>query len=681
MKSVKRAIIRAFSVLLAAIVLAGCSFFAPSTPDAGKTGNGKVRVMLEKTEGLVILSGFYADADPGGDVTFEVRAEEGYEILSAEGGEYDPALGTVMVKNVRYPLTVTVKTVKNGPAPTYVPVETPHVTPEPTATPTPAPSTPTPVPTPEPTEMPTPKEETTPEAPGITLKDPVLNEKLYPASGESFDSNLETNYKITYYANGGTVNGYTTDAAYMYFPRDNYLMPNALPDTGYFKKEGHILAGYTENGDGSGAYYAPGWNVPVDENGEAKLYCRWEPAEPEDMFDCELTDYCAVIRSYNGNASKVVIPEKIAGKKVVKIAGGAFSGKGISTVYIPKYVETIEWGAFANCPSLTSAHIPDSVVEMSDGAFSGSPMKTAYISAVRNPSYMYSLMGNGTVKYERLETAKGKKIIIISGSGCLYGIDSKLMEEELPGYTVVNLGLLVNISAVFNAELAASFTSEGDYVIFSPEMNELQYGLDPFSTTMWKSFEAAYEVLARVDIRNYPEVWTSFGAFNAAKRDMAEGRYSQTSSDFSLNKYGDLSSYFTETQPSYGDRQSYYLSNGGSLGLDYPTSMVKNYSKRFNEAMDRVNATGAKCLFAFCLMDRACLIASALVPGGEAQKAYENAVDSILHADRISTVNEYIYEPELFYNSEWHVTGEGRTRRSKQLAGNIKQYVENGPIG
>ena len=152
----KRAVLNTFVLCLAAL-LAGCSFFAPSQPyDAAV--NAKVRVMLESAEGLLILSDFYADAEPGGTVTFSVAAEAGYEIGSVKGGVYDSAAGTITVKEVRYPTTVSVTMIKAGEK-TDGPRETPEdKTPDVTEQPpeTPDSGTPDPSEDPEASETPEP---------------------------------------------------------------------------------------------------------------------------------------------------------------------------------------------------------------------------------------------------------------------------------------------------------------------------------------------------------------------------------------------------------------------------------------------------------------------------------------------------------------------------------------------
>ena len=77
------------------------------------------------------------------------------------------------------------------------------------------------------------------------------------------------------------------------------------------------------------------------------------------------------ITKYIGNKSVVNIPEKINGKKVVKIGAEAFySRKGLKSIIIPSSVTSIGLRAFCYCTGLTSITIPNSVKVIDNRAFS-----------------------------------------------------------------------------------------------------------------------------------------------------------------------------------------------------------------------------------------------------------------------------------------------------------------------
>ncbi|MEI3325469.1 MAG: leucine-rich repeat protein [Thomasclavelia sp.] len=96
-------------------------------------------------------------------------------------------------------------------------------------------------------------------------------------------------------------------------------------------------------------------------------------AEISGDYSYELIDEDTItILNYSGSEKNLVIPEKIDGKKVKKIGYGAFAEcKSIETLVIPETVTTIENYSFSQCSQLQTTVIPDSVVSIGQYAFAG----------------------------------------------------------------------------------------------------------------------------------------------------------------------------------------------------------------------------------------------------------------------------------------------------------------------
>lgn len=91
-------------------------------------------------------------------------------------------------------------------------------------------------------------------------------------------------------------------------------------------------------------------------------------------------EYCEenggiVILRYIGKQTSVIIPSKINGLYVVKIAENAFADTKVKSVSIPSACREIDWFAFYGCYALSTVYIPSSVESIGYGAFDGCSKK------------------------------------------------------------------------------------------------------------------------------------------------------------------------------------------------------------------------------------------------------------------------------------------------------------------
>lgn len=493
---------------------------------------------------------------------------------------------------------------------------------------------------------------------------------------------------ILYHANGGVLTETGKDGIKtQYFSNTYYLCPNALTDRDYFYREGYVLYGYNTEADGSGTYYGHGWNVLMPERGAISLYCMWAKMSDPADFEYKVTSAGTLtLTKYKGNDEFVVLPDKIDGKTVASVMSRTFENNTtMKKVMITKNIKTLYDKAFMNCPALTEVYFTDTVTSVNDGLFSGCDnFSKIYMLAYINPHYRSSRNGTYAIKYERLITAPGSKLIIASGSNSAYGIDSAQLEGILKRgghpYSVVNYGQNAGTALTFYCEVIAAHMNEGDILVLAPEINQFQFGYSDINTTLWQIFEGAYNAFSDVDIRHYRLFFSSFQTFNNARNQtkFSETAYETYTND-TVNFYGDYSLKKEGYTKDYSNTVQALLNKGGVGTWTYNSCItyMKNHADKLNRVLDMVANKGGTVLISFAATNIITMNADSQIAGGKIQTAYEAAVDEYLHGTRISRVATYTLPTEMFYNSHNHLGTAGATERTRRIGNDILDYFDS----
>lgn len=638
----------------------------------------KISVMLQQAEGMTILGENPIEVAPGEQAAFAVEIHDGYK-LNALGQNATYENGMITVSDVRFPTTIEAETrllydlelsvandLKQGILQSSIPLGTVR----------------------EDTE--------------VTLRAIPKDGMLflgYSVGGTREDGGtivstsmeytftltenltLSTNYYkvgkgrlVIYDSNGGK-----EGLQYYVFADDSpYIGPNTLANKGQFTREGYVLYGYNTEPDGSGTYYGTGWSIiiPENKNVATTLYAQWLPVTEQEAFTYTVSNKQVTITHYKGNHETVVIPETIDGMPVTAIAANAFLNGKFTTLYLSKNLKTIENQAFLGCKSLKNLYFCDTPSSMTDDAFSHCDnLQTLYMLACIDPRYSTSNNGTYKMKYQRLISAEGKKIIFHAGSNVSYGIDIKTMQEELGGeYAGVNFGCNWSTPAVFYVEVAAAHMNPGDIVVLCPEVNGYQYGQNDINTTTWQIFEGAYNAFADVDLRHFTKVFSSFASFNTNRYSSSAKTYEQYNKQGNapgVDKYGVFNVNHKGQTSSLKDEIAKYMAAGGYGGNKLDVSLLsKGYNANMNDAIDLVLSKGGRLYFSFAATLRISLDRESQTAAG--QLAYKNAVAKAFpKAVVISDPGTYIMEQNWFYNSRYHLSTEGSAHRAKLLAQDI----------
>lgn len=644
-------------ILLAALCAVGCLW--DTEPAPGRDMN--LVVMLTEGEGYAITSQNPVRVPPGGTASFEVEVDPTYIIDSVSRGAVY-ADGRITLENVNYPATLKVAS-RPRELYTYVVTNDSRYG----------------------TISSNQDSQTVYEGTEITITATPKEGAMFLGfsvggllkSGGTIVSysteytftltksiRLYANYAqqgskiIIYKANGGRVANSSQDSIFVEVSNSHYICPNTIYDAGNFVREGYVLYGYNTEPDGSGRYYGLGWNIVMPETGIETLYAQWMEETDPGKFTYKTSGGKVQITGYTGDDETVVIPEFIGSSPVTTITPGAFSGCSFSTLVFSKNLKTVAGGAVLNCPNFTTLYMSDSILAINDSFYSNCPnFSKLYMNATQAPRYISSKVRNGTyqIKFERLMTAPGKKLIVTGGSNVAYGVISEQLMAGLDNeYSAVNYGCNASTPASFYIEVISNFIKEGDILVHAPENNKYQWGYNEANTTLWQIFEGAYDAFSYVDIRNYINVFSSFASFNAARQSMEKNTYENYTSE-TVNMYGD---YIKEKVGTT------YIPSGQGFTV---SQLTASYNKNLNRSLDMVAAAGGKCYLSFAVRYASKNAAN--------QEAYMQTAKNNIHATMISKTGDYIFDSKYFYNSDYHLNTAGAIIRTDLLIRDIKAQL------
>ncbi len=693
MKGLARRFIAAALAVVFALMLAGCG------QEAVRGDSYSVRVILRRCDGISISGKNITEVEAGRTVTFKVSIDEGYIYLgNTAGADYDEEDGRLRLKDVFAPTTVDMIVVPKSEV-VYLEVkknsENGSVSESEVLLAGPS--------------------EVTLSAEGKSrIEFAGWSEGGYLEDGGRLISTEPTytfyidgskvlyanftgnsDYSIFYHLDGGYVSDtgadtYTVSASYS----DIYSMQQTMESNGKFLRDGYVAVGYStsaaEYEDYASANDIPGFSnmggVCYVEGDSLDLHVVWAKESPDSDFIYEKKEIEVItdstfgfgrlnqrtemktgieIKGYTGDGGLVVIPEKIDGQPVLSIASGAFDGD-ITRVVIPRTVKTVEKDAFSACESLEEVVFFDSVVTVYDESFDRN-VSTVVLNAQRLPVYSGQIEGSFNVKYDRLRTLEGKKIVVVSGSSSLNGINSELFEELMPGYSVVNYGTNAANPSLFFLDVISKYCGEGDIIVHAPEYGGgAPMGTNEFHAKMFRGNEQCYDIFRDVDMSDYTGFWDCFRKFQVGDTSdnsltpaiHQSGKEYQLDAD--INKYGDIGTVRTSVRGNFG-------------GATETISSAHLYDDNLNAVNEKITARGAVLVMSFGPHDL-----SRLRPDELTQEKYDKVnayCAEVLDYPVISDVGKYIMEHSKFYDSEWHLNDEGAKERTRNLADDIKAYL------
>ena len=287
--------------------------------------------------------------------------------------------------------------------------------------------------------------------------------------------------------------------------------------------------------------------------------------------------------------------------------------------------------------------------------------------------YGDTFMGELKYKVERLEDTAGPRIVLAGGSGIAFGVDSALMERELPGYSVVNFGMYAALGTTVMLDLSEPYIREGDIVILIPEQQEqtLSEYFDP--SVMWQGLDGAFDLLFSLPMDKLGRLAGAFPEFAGRKFSYAvqgepprpQGVYRRDA----FNERGDVADPLC-------------VQNGMPGGYDantpirFDSDMVtEEFARRVREYARTVTEKGAVLWYGFCPMN-----ARAVEGTAEDIDAFYEALQEKLGLPLAGSPHDFILDAGWFYDTNFHPNSSGKTVYTRALIRAVKAMLgDNSP--
>ena len=481
---------------------------------------------------------------------------------------------------------------------------------------------------------------------------------------------------IRYDGNGGT-----SDAFGDHVDRrvtGTHLRENTLQGASYFHREGYVLTGWNTAPDGTGAHIGLGSRVAFADG--LTLYAEWAEANPDTNFSYASDGGHITVTGYAGGAI-CVIPEKIDGLPVDSIANGAFTDTDLQRLILPPSLKHIEEGSFSG-GAIMELTLFDSLADVSEASFKGTAISTIRINAAVAPVYSGSYFDTFADKYDYLMSlGDAKKLVLFSGSSGRYGYDSPAIEEALPDYRVVNMGVYAYTNALPQLDLIRPYLHKGDILLDAPEFDAVA---EQFCTTnrldagFWAMMESNYDMAAALDFSRYTGIFDSYAAYRRTKAGMPGRNYGESpfSYDDDGNRYGfatyNICGDFILPRPN-SERDELHRHNIA----DYT---VQNITPEAVDALDAAlsvfTEAGVTVWFTYAPRNRSSLT-EASTP--EARALAEKTIQEHLSVPVISSMADSLFSGIYFWQIDNHLSTEGVQLRTASVIRDLKaQMVSEG---
>jgi hypothetical protein len=278
-------------------------------------------------------------------------------------------------------------------------------------------------------------------------------------------------------------------------------------------------------------------------------------------------------------------------------------------------------------------------------------------------------------KQELLERQSSPRIILVGGSNLNFGIDSAEI-ERLTGYHPVNMGLNVGDGLAFMLKNVTPWLRRGDVVVISPEYEHYGDFFNGKGDFLYAEVEHRPSMIKSFTAGNYLEVLDkgyiiagSILRYTVQRRgELIKQQLADKDSPYrrdAFNQYGDLARH--THQISWLQKTTNFI---GPADVQVTPEKITRAINRLNEFNDECRKKGVRVFYSFPPVPQ-----ELFERHGPIIQEIAADLQRRLRFTILDTPAAMTFPLDNFYDSVYHLTGDGSTKRTNQL---IKELMENG---
>lgn len=274
--------------------------------------------------------------------------------------------------------------------------------------------------------------------------------------------------------------------------------------------------------------------------------------------------------------------------------------------------------------------------------------------------------------YHRLQTAEGKKLVLVGGSNIAFGVDTAQLEQTLGefgyDYTVCPFGLYAAVGTSAMLELARDCLGEGDLVVLAIEPTAETFSTYFGATAFWKCAESDPDLLLGVGGNKRAALAGNYIGYLQERVDIArsgalpraEGAYARSSFDEACNM-------------TFGRAgNAMLLGYDPAAPIDLGALPIESaFAEQVRDFCALAQRRGAQVVLSFSPMNR-----GALAEGWE-ETLYPwfQTLMETFPCPVISDPNNYIMDSGWFYDNNFHLNTAGAQIRTHTLACDVLGFL------